>query len=145
MTRYNLNEKSNNALLDELGLPGGDLALHAVITSGISYAAFIRLAKLLCIDVTKLATCLSITPVVFENRKEVGRFTAEESDNIYRVVCVFSAAIVFFEGDHKKAAIWFQSKVKGLGGNKPIDLLSTSAGGNAVIEIIQRLEHGVFV
>jgi len=145
MTRYNLNEKSNNALLDDLGLPSGELALHAVITNGISYAAFIRLAKLLCIDVTKLATSLSITPEALEHRKEVGRFTAEESDKIYRVICVFSATVAFFEDDHESAAIWFQSKVKGLGGNRPLDLLSTSAGGNAVIELIQRLEHGVFV
>ena len=92
----------------------------------------------------KLAASLSISPATLRRRKKAGYFNTKESDTLYRFITVYSAAIEVFSRDQLAVSIWLQSSVRGLGWKKPIDLLSTSVGSDAVTTILGRLEYGVF-
>ena len=54
-------------------------------------------------------------------------------------------AIELFEGDEDAADYWMSQPARGLGGRKPLDLVSTASGASEVEDLINRLEHGVFV
>ncbi|CAH6837114.1 hypothetical protein VCHA56P521_210053 [Vibrio chagasii] len=47
-------------------------------------------------------------------------------------------------GSEEAANHWLKHPVRGLGNNKPIDMLSTAEDTKVVLNLISRLEHGVF-
>lgn len=61
-----------------------------------------------------------------------------------RVARVIHAAERLFEGDQDAARQWLSSSVRDLGEKPPIELLDTEAGAQGVLQLIGRLEHGVF-
>jgi putative toxin-antitoxin system antitoxin component (TIGR02293 family) len=125
-------------------MPFRDLALQSAISKGLSYDVFVQIAELTRIDKKSLAACLPIAPTTLHRRAKTGQFTPDESDKLYRFANVLVAAIALFERNQDEAINWLQSDIKGLSEKKPIDMISTSAGCDAVIDIIGRLEHGVF-
>ena len=92
----------------------------------------------------EFVACLGISPATLNRRAKLGKFTSSESDNIYRFISVYVAIVELFEGDLQYALNWMKAECKGLGNNKPLALLSTSAGCKAVTEMVGRLEFGVF-
>ncbi|AFT68843.1 hypothetical protein B5T_00558 [Alloalcanivorax dieselolei B5] len=68
-----------------------------------------------------------------------------EQKEPYRFAEVLKAATDLFEGDKARARQWLLNPVRGLGGRRPIEMLATSAGAEAVLNLIGRLEHGVAV
>jgi putative toxin-antitoxin system antitoxin component (TIGR02293 family) len=78
-------------------------------------------------------------------RKSSGSaFTPEESERIARLIRVMDASEHLFAGNKTDAYIWLKSPVKGLGNVAPVSLLSTESGALEVLDLIGRLEHGVF-
>lgn len=132
------------SIWEQVGIPSRGIALHSAIHKGLSYDVFLHMAALTGIEKKELTTSLSIAPATLHRRAKTGQFTSDESDKLYRFTGVLVAAVDLFEGDQKQAVTWLTSNVKGLGGNRPLDMVSTSAGCTAVIDMIGRLEHGVF-
>lgn len=56
---------------------------------------------------------------------------------------VFQAALALF-GSKEAAHRWLNHPVQGLGNKRPIDMLSTAEDTKLVLNLIGRLEHGVF-
>lgn len=77
-------------------------------------------------------------------RRRTGRLAPRESDQVIRLVTVLDAAETLFEGDRKAARHWLMRPVKGLGDVAPLELLNSEAGAREVLNLIGRLEHGVF-
>jgi putative toxin-antitoxin system antitoxin component (TIGR02293 family) len=102
------------------------------------------LAKITRIDKKELAACLSITTATLHRLAKTGQFTPNESDKLYRFTTVLLRATALFEANQDEAITWLQSNIKGLGDNRPLDMISTRAGCVAVKDIIGRLENGVF-
>jgi len=48
-----------------------------------------------------------------------------------------------YAGDEEAARRWLGEPSRGLGGRKPVDMLTTSAESESVLDLIGRLEHGV--
>ncbi len=131
------------SLLDRLGLPGRGGELHRKLHQGFEYKFSIDLLKHLQITQKEFYAILNFAPATIKRRKG-GRFTTEESDRLYRLAEIFNAAIELFENDEEKARKWLNHPVKGLGGERPVDMAITSAETDAAIDLIGRLEHGVF-
>ncbi len=130
-------------LLTRLGLPVRGAELHRRLHQGFEYKFSIDLLKHLQITQKEFYAILNFAPATIKRRKG-GRFTTEESDRLYRLAEIFSAAIELFEGDENKARRWLNHPVKGLGGERPVDMAITSAETEAALDLIGRLEHGVF-
>jgi putative toxin-antitoxin system antitoxin component (TIGR02293 family) len=76
-------------------------------------------------------------------RAKDGRFTCIESDRLYSLTTVLDAAYELFEGDVATARDWMISPARGLGMNAPLNMLRTRVETQAVLDLIDRLEHGV--
>ena len=75
------------------------------------------------------------------NKKE--RFSTQESDAMYRLAMLLKLATELFN-DEKKALDWMKESVYGLGGKRPLDMVSTTVDFEIVKDLIGRVEHGVF-
>ncbi len=71
-------------------------------------------------------------------------FKRDEGDRLYRFAEVYKNAVDLFEGDRQRANTWLLNPVRGLGGQRPVEMIATTAGAEAVLDLIGRLEHGVF-
>ncbi len=131
------------SLWDELGIPPRGSALYRALHEGVSYSSFQVLARATGLNRTALRKAVAIPSATLNRRAKQGRFSAEESDRLFRFAQVYDAAIQLFEGDAEAAIHWMRNPVRGLGGERPIDMLTTSAEAGAVLDLIGQLEHGV--
>lgn len=142
-TTYTPGSPRPTDLLARLGLPARGAKLHHRLHQGFEYKFSIDLLKHLQITQKEFYAILNFAPATIKRRKG-GRFTTEESDRLYRLAEIFNDAIELFEGDEEKARKWLNHPVKGLGGKRPVDMAITSAETDAALDLIGRLEHGVF-
>lgn len=75
--------------------------------------------------------------------KNEERFNTQESDAIYRLAMLLKLATELFD-DEERALGWMRENVYGLGGKRPLDMVSTTVDVEIVKDLIGRLEHGVF-
>lgn len=127
-----------------VGIPPRGAKLHQALRAGIPYAVYGKLASEAGLERKELARYVVIAPATLRRRAAAGRFKMDESDRLFRFAEVLKAATDLFEGDKARARRWLLSPVRGLGGRCPVDMLATSGESNAVLDLIGRLEHGVF-
>ncbi|GGF97994.1 MULTISPECIES: type II RES/Xre toxin-antitoxin system antitoxin [Cysteiniphilum] len=139
------NQSNQNNFWDAVGIPSRGERLYQAIHEGFSCEVFSKLADISGIEKNQLAKITTIAPASLNRRYKAGFFTEAESDRLYRYAEVYKSALNLFEGHDQKALHWLMSPVNGLGGRKPIEMLRTSAETKAVLDLIGRLEHGVFV
>lgn len=135
----------NNDFWQKIGLPSRGEKLYQLLKKGLPYHVFEVLVKISCLDKKDFAKVVTIPPATLRRRLEAGQFKQDESDRLYRYAEVMKAAIDLFEGDQEATNQWLQNKVRGLGDKRPIDMLGTTAETEAVLDLIGRLEQGVFV
>ncbi len=69
------------------------------------------------------------------------RLSPAESEKAPRIARIAALAEETF-GDREKAAAWLRRETKPLDGRKPLDLLDTEIGGQAVEDLLHRIAHG---
>lgn len=79
------------------------------------------------------------------HRRRAGKmaFVGQEADVIIRVAEIYRYAEDVFENP-QKAHSWMKSPRKYLSGKRPVDLLSSSVGIEAVKSYLGRIDHGIF-
>ncbi|HEX7386565.1 MAG TPA: antitoxin Xre-like helix-turn-helix domain-containing protein [Castellaniella sp.] len=127
-----------------VGIPPRGQKLYAALAEGLPAGVYGRLAASIGLGRQALAVSLGIAPATLQRRLKSGRFNRDESDRLYRLSQIFGRTLELFEGDAPAARRWLCGAVRGLGGARPVDMVSTSAQTNAVLDLIGRLEHGVF-
>ncbi|GLT19623.1 hypothetical protein GCM10007938_34050 [Vibrio zhanjiangensis] len=75
--------------------------------------------------------------------KKEERFNPQESDAIYRLAMLIKLATDLFNSE-QRALEWVRESVYGLGGKRPLDMVSTTVDYEIVKDLIGRVEHGVF-
>lgn len=129
---------------NELGIPSRGAKLHQTLHEGIPYSTYNKLASAAGLEYKELAKYVVIPQATLQRRAKLGHFKTDESDRLYRFAELLNAATDLFEGDTEHARQWLLNPVKGLGGRRPVEMVATSAEADAVMELIGRLEHGVF-
>lgn len=71
------------------------------------------------------------------------RFNTQESDAIYRLAMLIKLSTELFNSE-AQALKWIRNSVYGLGGKRPIDMVSTTVDFEIVKDLIARVDHGVF-
>lgn len=127
-----------------LGLPSRGQALHNAVRNGLDVRVLRNLAVLMDSNIRQVADWLDISRTTLYRRLKSGRFSTTESDAIVRMAEVLKAAVQLFDDDRDQAIRWMRSPIKGLDNKSPLDSLQTNVESQAVIELIHRLEHGVF-
>ena len=114
--------------------------VREVLESGFKKQTFERLKLLLDVNSAELAKVIRVPTRTIARR--VG-FKADESERILRVAKVFHRSIEVME-DLEQARQWFKTPKKALGEKTPFEFCNTDIGANAVINLLGRIEHGVF-
>lgn len=127
-----------------VGIPSRGAQLFDALHSGLSYDVFGRLAEFGLLDKKALAQATVISPATLQRRAKNGQFNRDESDRLYRFSLLLKTAIDLFEGDSVAGAQWLKQPLRGLGDRTPLSMLSTSAESQTVLDMIARLEHGVY-
>ena len=115
-------------------------AVREVLTRGLTRAAFNRLKAVLDVSSEQLSEVIRVPPRTIA-RREV--FKPDESERILRVAAAFQRAIEVI-GDIPQARRWFSTPKQALGGKTPFEFCDTEPGAEEVVNLLGRIEHGVF-
>lgn len=129
----------------ELELSSDDAELRGQVKDGLSVKIFHKTTSLMGVTQTRMCKALKMSSSTLQRRKRDGRFTAAESARLYNFIEVFARAIDLFEGDRIAAAEWITKEAPGLGYKRPIDMIDFHINTQAVLDLITRLEHGVYI
>lgn len=129
---------------EELDLPSDDFLLRKQVANGFRIEVFYKIVSLLEMTQVSILDALHISPTTFRRRKKFGRLTMTESSRLYNLIEVTCRTINLFNGDREAAVEWITHEVPGLGHSRPIDMLENHINTEAVLDLITRLEHGVY-
>lgn len=141
---YHAPKTSAPTFWQTVGIPARGAQLYNVLKEGMSFTVYKKLVAASGLEHKELARYVAIPPATLQRRAKAGQFNVDESDRLYRFAEVLNAASELFEGDNERARQWLLNPVRGLGGRRPLEMIATSAETEAVLDLIGRLEHGVF-
>lgn len=126
----------------------GDLKDHIkmaeLVDHGISVQVALDLARHLGISQEQLSELIYLPKRTLHRRIEQGEvLKQDESERVLRLFRLYNRAVEVF-GDEERAARWFSSHPKALGGKTPLEFMKTEPGARWVEEVLGRIEHGVF-
>lgn len=120
------------------------LRLIERLRKGVSFKELTRLIDLIGMSGEEMAAVLSIPPRTFARRKErAGRLAQGESERFVRLVKVLAIGRDVF-GSLETAKSWMERENRALGGVSPNSLLDTDIGTQAVVDVLGRIEHGIY-
>ncbi len=114
------------------------------IREGLDVKALEHFSHVIELTDREVARYADISVRTLARRKQEGKLQAGESDRIARISMLFDEAVALFEDDEKRAAHWFRTPKKALGGASPIEYADTEPGAQEVRDLIGRIGHGVF-
>ncbi len=123
--------------------PRSSLDWVAIVREGLPARVLDALAMNLELTRGELAAALGIAERTLARRRKEGIFTAEESAKLLRLARVARRAAEVFEMG-EAAVDWLKRPNRALGSARPLDLLDTDIGGENVVDVLGRIEHGVF-
>ena len=135
----------SGSIWEALALPSRGTRLHGLIHEGLSFELLNQVASLLQMQRADISDALCMSPAMLARRAKTGRLNAAESDRLIALIAVYEASLSLFENDAVAAKKWMNSRVRGLGSRRPLDMLGTRVETNAVLDLIGRLERVVVV
>lgn len=139
VTSYNTDDLSPLLGLEVATTP----ELIGAVRRGLPYGVFERVQESLGVSARTLAGLMGLPTRTLHKRRQEGRFSSDESDNLLRVVRVMSKTFDVFEA--RSAALhWLQAPERAFDGETPLSLLDTEVGAQEVLRLLGQLEHGVF-
>lgn len=125
------------------------LDAHDVIVQGISSQALIHLVDTVSVlssgDALNKAIGMSLRTLQRKKKTEKGkdRLSTEQSSRAWQFAEILAQATDVL-GDQEAAEAWMLAPAIGLDNRRPIDLLSSAAGAEAVEHHLTRMEYGVY-
>lgn len=133
-----------HALAETLGIedPRDEAALIALTRKGLPGHSIDSLAEVLDITIVELSRYLHVSArTLMRHREKV--LDKHLSDHVITVGTVVARSTELFQS-RETAAQWLKTPAVSLGNARPLDLLDTTAGANMVLNLLGRIEHGVF-
>lgn len=112
---------------------------HDRIAEGFPESSAWALARALGVQVSDIAALLELPDVNLEWARRKSVLTVQASDTLFRVAVAFHRLNSLFQ-DPAQCTNWLRTARKEVGGHIPVLLLTTSAGAQAVFEVIERIK-----
>lgn len=126
-----------------LGLtPHGSVNYYELVRRGLPYKALHAVTTELAFSRKDVQTCLRLSPRTLQRRVSA-RLTAVESERILRLARVAAHAVHVLD-DRATALRWLTQPNRALEGAVPVSLLDTDVGANDVLEVLDRIQYGVY-
>ena len=113
------------------------------LKQGLPTVAFDKLRDQLGVSDNVLSKIVQIPKRTLNRRRQGGRLRTDESERLLRVARVYDKALDVFE-DKESAENWLKKPTRGLGYKIPLEYADTELGAHEVINLLGRIEHGVF-
>lgn len=127
-----------------VGTPKSDFDFIKIIRSGLPSAVIGSVVQSSAISEDVIYKSLRIAKRTAARRKATAAtLKPAESELIYRFSKVWVTAAAAL-GDQDKARQWLLTDNRALNGNRPIDLLDTAIGLEDVMDVLHRIEYGVY-
>lgn len=123
--------------------PRSSLDWVMLVRRGLPSAALESLTGNLGLPQAELAAVLGIPERTLARRKKEGTLSPEESAKLVRLARAAGRATEVFE-DRDAALRWLKRPNRALAGEAPLRLLDTEIGAESVMDLLGRIEHGVF-
>lgn len=118
--------------------------LISLILSGIPWVRVESFLRATGFTQQELADFLAVPLRTLARRREAGRLSPEDSERFNRLSEIWKATSKLFNGDRDATRSWLVSPVRGLNNFTPMEFARTEVGGREVLNLLGRLEHGVF-
>lgn len=124
--------------------PTSEFDYVELIREGLPFESLAAAAKALDLSEDQVLAALRIPKRTAARRKAANeRLRATESERLLRLARAMATATDVL-GDRKEAAGWLQRPHPVLGDASPISLLDTDIGLQKVLDILSRIEYGVY-
>jgi putative toxin-antitoxin system antitoxin component (TIGR02293 family) len=117
--------------------------LITAVRNGLHFCAVDAVIEELDVPRNAMLPALRIAKRTLERRKHTARLSPEESERLYRVAKILASAESVL-GSKNKARHWLSNPNRALGGIAPLHLLDTEAGADEVMNVLGRIEFGVY-
>ncbi|MEX2535085.1 MAG: antitoxin Xre/MbcA/ParS toxin-binding domain-containing protein [Trueperaceae bacterium] len=129
--------------LREMGLPRTPSEQIAAVRTGLPVATFRALAKALGISEAALAGFTGLSQTTLTRRKRGGRLYPDEGEHLLRLALLLERASAVFDSA-ADAADWLKSSNPSLGNSTPLDFARSEIGAREVVDLLGRIEYGVY-
>lgn len=122
------------------------LEAHDALKSGLPSSALLHLTSQIASLSAGLDSAIGISLRTLQRRKKDAKTTVlsvEQSNRAWKFAEILGRAIEIL-GSKEEAEAWMNKPAIGLEQRKPIDLLATAAGIEAVEDYLTRIEYGVY-
>lgn len=130
-----------------LGPVDGPLGVHDLIRAGLPSAAVQHfVSSFRTVPAPEVARAMGVslrTVQRLKKRLATDRLGTDQSDRAWQLAEVLARATDVF-GTREDAERWLEAPAIGLDQRRPIDLLGTSAGTEAVKTYLERIDHGIY-
>lgn len=128
-----------------LGLHGAGVPeIQSKLMQGLPFATLGRFEKASALPKASILDILRLPARTLARRKASGKLSFEESERLFRLSQVFRRAVELYHGKVEIARRWFESPCLALGNQTPQDMTKSEVGAQEVLDLIGRLEHGVY-
>ena len=123
--------------------PKTDLDFIDLMRRGLPYRALKVTTAALGLTLREISTVLAFKHRTLARRRHDARLTPAESERVLRLARVTARAEEVF-ADRGNAHTWLRQPNRVLGDRAPMELLDTDLGAEAVLQVLYRIEDGVF-
>ncbi len=114
------------------------------VQNGLSFKALVSLKTMSGMTASEIASMIGIPARTLARRRAAGKLAPDESERLLRIATVFEKAVCLFEGDVPAALTWLRAPKKALSQQSPWTYARSELGAREVLDLIGRLEYGVF-
>lgn len=116
---------------------------YTLAQEGLPKEALLHLMAHLNLSVRATATLLNITQRTIQRKQDHDLLDASTSEQLIQIAEVYARGIGVF-GSSLHFQTWMNLENKALGGKKPLELLRSRYGAQMILEVIGRIEHGIY-
>ena len=130
--------------LNAEGASNREGAILPLVRRGLPFAAFESLVRNAGVSQKDIASAIGMAATTLGRRRQAGRLSPLESDQVVRFARLVIAARRMMAGDANATRRWLTTPHRLLGGEAPLHHASTEVGGREVEQLIGQIRHGVF-
>ena len=119
------------------------LSLVPLVRGGLRYKVLESVMRYASLSIEDVSGALDVARRTLDRRKVDGRLDAGTSEKVVRLARVATRAEVVL-GSVDAMRTWLRTQNRALGHVAPLSLLDTDLGTDAVLDVLGRLEHGVY-
>ncbi len=120
-----------------------EMDLFELSRIGLPKKALTNLAHNLNLSIRSMSTLLNITERTIQRKADQELLDVSTSEQLLPIAEVYSRGAEVF-GSSANFHAWMESANKALGNRNPMDLLPSRYGAHMILDVIGRIEHGVF-